>query len=282
MRTAIFGCKIWEGHPVKEPKEAEFVNWSFLKYKEGLSYLSIATSLEQMGVIFEPGRHWNKNMVKRILQDIRYTGTNGYPIIVSTELFNEVNDLIISKTTGYHRPPEHVAFLKPLTFCALCGQKLIRRAGGGKREAWICKDKSCPGANCFIRDTQLLSGIVKSMNHVLSTAPHTPAVPPEPSLVVRRMTNEIKRLLSVQAQDSDSITKIIFECAAAKYAECSDGSQERAYLKITSLLKQAGPLKAFDAELFKNVVRKVYVSGSGTVALELLDGRMIQEGGCGE
>ncbi|MCQ4862754.1 recombinase family protein [Pseudoflavonifractor phocaeensis] len=282
MRTAIFGYKIWEGHPVKEPKEAEYVNWSFLQYKEGRSYLSIATSLEQMDIIYEPGHHWNKNMVKRLLQDIRYTGTDGYPIIVSIELYNEVNDLIISKTAGYQRPPKHIAILKPLTFCATCGNKLIRRIGGGNREAWICKDKSCPGINCIIRDSQLLSGVCKAMNHVIPTALHTPSVPPEPSFAVRRMTNEIKRLLSEQTQDADSIIKLIFECAAAKYAECSDGSQERAYIKITSLLKQAGPLKAFDAELFKNVVRKVYVSGSGTVTLELLDGRMIQEGGCGE
>lgn len=278
MRTTIFGCSIREGHPIKEPKEAEIVNWSFIQYKEGLSYLSIATALEQRGVIFEPGRRWNKNMVKRILQDIRYTGTDGYPAIVSMELYNEVNDLISSKTANYQRPPEQVQVLKSLARCALCGNKLTRRTSGSIKGEWVCEDKECPGID-HIRDPQLLSGVVKAMDRILSTSFHAPSVPPDPSLTVRRMTNEIKRLLDARTQDVDSMTEIIFECAAAKYAECTDGSQERAYHRITSILEQAGPLKKLDTELFRNTVRKVYVATNGTVTLELLDGRMVREGG---
>ena len=52
----------------------------------------LTESLRQQDIPYDEGRLWNKNMVARILADIRYTGEKGYPKLIDEEQLIAANE----------------------------------------------------------------------------------------------------------------------------------------------------------------------------------------------
>ena len=73
------------------PPEAECIERAYAAYADGASYAAIAETLQASGVRYHPDTPlWNKHMVKRILENERYTGKDEYPLIIQPELFERV------------------------------------------------------------------------------------------------------------------------------------------------------------------------------------------------
>ena len=76
-RSIPYGYAVENGRNVPRPEESEVIRRVFADYLGGQSLLKIARALAAEGVEFLPGRSdWNKNRVKRILEDERYLGTD--------------------------------------------------------------------------------------------------------------------------------------------------------------------------------------------------------------
>ena len=74
-RYLPFGYRIRNGEIVIEPVEANIVRKAFEEYAAGASYASIAMAFQYSGVRYHADTpEWNKNMVKRMLENIRYVG----------------------------------------------------------------------------------------------------------------------------------------------------------------------------------------------------------------
>lgn len=97
-RYLPFGYRIKDGKIVPHIPEAESVRIIFEEYAAGSSYADIAEQLQRSGVRYhEDTPAWNKHMVKRMLENERYTGTKGYPAIIPESLFQAVDAMRKSK-----------------------------------------------------------------------------------------------------------------------------------------------------------------------------------------
>jgi hypothetical protein len=105
-RYIPFGYQIKNGETVINESEAADVSAIFKAYLSGASYLKIAEYMESKGIKYrQDSSKWNKNMVKRILENERYTGTNDYPKIIEISDFEKIPKTKPRKYI-YHKPPD--------------------------------------------------------------------------------------------------------------------------------------------------------------------------------
>ena len=94
------GYKFENGRIVIHDAEAKIVNQVFTDYIKGSSYLKISNLLIQKEIEFLPNQvNWNKNKVKRIIEDKRYLGDDKYPKIIETDLFIQANSTKAERDT---------------------------------------------------------------------------------------------------------------------------------------------------------------------------------------
>lgn len=78
-RVTPFGYCMKNGEITTEPNEVYAVAEIFGEYLKGKSLLQIAKLMESEKIKYtEDSDHWNKNMVKRIIENEKYLGTNKY------------------------------------------------------------------------------------------------------------------------------------------------------------------------------------------------------------
>ena len=102
----------------------------FSLYLDGLSYQRISDTLNGEEIPFcREAPVWNKHKVKRLLENPRYAGRDGYPPILEDGVFRETQSHIRGKTAGYAPRAERPALrLKENLRCAECGASLHRLA----------------------------------------------------------------------------------------------------------------------------------------------------------
>ena len=77
------------------------------------------------GITFD----WNKNMVKRILENEKYLGKDGYPVLIDSETYYHANARKKSKATSVNEISEELKIIRSLTYCKECGHKFSRIGG---------------------------------------------------------------------------------------------------------------------------------------------------------
>lgn len=87
------------------PKEAETVQYIYTAYLTGASFQHLAKELDKRDVPYDAGKHWNVNMVARILEDSRYIGTEVYPALISAEQLQAVQERRKQKRSISSRTP---------------------------------------------------------------------------------------------------------------------------------------------------------------------------------
>ena len=81
-RTIPFGYMMRNGEIQPKPTESKAVQNIFQAYLNGSSLLAIANWMSSQGIPYNGIDFvWNKNMIKRILENEKYLGRNGYPAI---------------------------------------------------------------------------------------------------------------------------------------------------------------------------------------------------------
>lgn len=88
QRKIPFGYIIEGGITQPHPREADAVRYIFSQYLAGASLLAIAEDMTEHGPRYHQHTPaWNKNMVKRVLENQKYIGAESYPPLVSNENF---------------------------------------------------------------------------------------------------------------------------------------------------------------------------------------------------
>ena len=152
-RKLPFGYEMRMGKMCLKEREAELVKLIFQRYSEGISYNQIVSIPGNQPIPYrETGQPWNKNMVARILQDERYTGTTEFPLVVDSDLFREVQQKR-PLTGGSSRNAKEIRQLRELVVCASCGNQMMKNS----RDNWSCP--ICGGPSVKLRDRALLESI---------------------------------------------------------------------------------------------------------------------------
>jgi len=280
-RYIAFGYQLTCGAIAPHVLEAEMVRIVFHQYVAGDSYSRIAAKLEKTGCPYSEGAAcWNKNMVGRILQNRKYLGQDGYPLLVTEYEFRQAALLQQDKYTRKDiRTAPEVAALKDKVICGECGSHYERILDSRVGEKWRCKNPECSTA---VKITDAL--LTEQVADLLNCAIATPTIIEIPSIEIRphdleitRLTNEINRELDKTDCDEEYVKILIMARAAAQYAICSDGLLPVKARELRAAFESHDPSMPFDMDLFNCAVDAVIVQPDGTVSLMLKNGQHLNK-----
>jgi hypothetical protein len=282
-----FGYRVRNGETVPCSEEADAVRLIFASYLRGESYLAIAENMTELGIRYHEGKDaWNKHMVKRILENRRYAGADGYPAIVPADDFESVRRVCKEKTANRRETPLCLEAIKGKAVCAACGAPM-RKATGFRCGIrwWRCGNENC-GAVCRLPDDTLADRLVALLNRAASPAEHADTGNEEPdvpehaeSTEAARMENELTRELGKPDWNEDYAVTLIYAVAAEKYNLL--GERFRRDRRRAAALEMFARLPAgeFDAAVFDAVAEAVPIGAGGSLALRLGNGNLISEEG---
>ena len=280
-RTFPFGYMMHNGEIQLNPTEAKAVQEIFKMYLDGSSLLAIAGYMSSTEISYNGmSQIWNKNMIKRILENEKYIGKGQFPVIVDENIFRKANKQKQLKSTQSYEISEEIQAIRSLTYCAKCGHKLSRIGGNNRYEKWDCRNPECSRFEHRITDNMLICVII----HVLNTVIANPNLLDTnskiseyiPDMEVTRQKNEINRLLDFPNVDFNKAKEEIFRLAELKYNCCTynDKSQKTELLK--SILANKEQLNTIDIGLLKSCISRILVSYFCTIEVEFINGITIK------
>ena len=214
-QIVVYGYAIVDGCYIPDRAASPVVRQIFDLYCAGESYNRIANTLNREQIIYQPGHPlWNKHIVKRILENPKYTGTDCYPALIPETQFQAVQARIASKTAGNTKrslqPEEH---LWPYLSCGTCGGRLCRtgRRTTGKSQV---KCKVC-GTVLWVNQANLTKEVLRQYNQHIS--PNKTGY--EPSEAVIRLNNAVNRGLE-QCEEPKPVIDAILQGISARYQCC--------------------------------------------------------------
>lgn len=267
-RKLPFGYEMRMGKMCLKEREAELVKLIFQRYSEGISYNQIVSILSNQPIPYrETGQPWNKNMVARILQDERYTGTTEFPLVVDPDLFQEVQQKR-PLTGGSSRNAKEMRQLRELVVCASCGSRLTKNL----HDNWSCL--KCGAPSVKLRDQALLESI-QSLLLPLAREPGQVVEPPGQPRDHRDLETQLEQLLSKPGQDEARAKELALALAEAQLADIDSKRYET--IRICSLLKKQGE-QPLETDQIRMIVKTVYLHPDRSLSLKLKNGQAIERG----
>ena len=241
-RKLPFGYQIKLGEVVVNPDEAKLVNDIFHWYINGDSYGVLVKKLREQSVPYSVEKLWNKNMVARILEDKRYTGTEDFPMIISSEALASAQKKRSAKQVLVQKSP---------------AQKLLRKLSGNTATEQMERQV-----------LDLLNGLTGHPEQI--TAP--PSV--EKTFSTVQLQRELEMILERQPINEEEAKQLIFAVAAEKYRGV--GSEEYETVRLKQIMEQTAPGRELDAELLRNTVSEIHISATGNIRIQLKNNQIIE------
>ena len=278
-RSIPFGYHYQNGIMAVHPQESQTVRAVFMAYLSGEPLSKIAAHLTAKLVEYLPGCwHWDKARVKRILDNAKYTGAGDFPPIIKEKDFQMAHQKKDSANTNRQSVNEDIKLFKGLTHCHHCGAPMVRRMDSRMAHPVTWK---CPRCGYFLplpdEDfKQRVFLLQKKLADKPLLAEKEEEVIPVTSMEARRLTNEIFRKLDSGDFNEGELVNLALQCAAENYEAIS--SARHITERLTAALLHAGPLSAFDRELFQRTVSEIHLTRKGEILLRLQNGVFIGEG----
>ena len=265
------------GEITTNPKEVLAVVTIFHSYLNGDSLTSIAQSME---VPYNDGTTWNKHMVKRIIENEKYLGTDKYPRLIDEEIFRRANATRVSKATSLCVITDDLQEIRNRTFCKECGQRMFRKGGNTRSEKWDCYRKECYPLDYRLTDQMLIGAILNVLNSVIANPSllecNSESSTYTPSGEVVRQLNEIRHMMDSTQLDYDRTKSEILRLAQMQYDCCTYSEKPQQTEFLRSLLVGHEQLNSLDIGLLKSSVSRIWVSHFCTIEIELINGTIIQ------
>lgn len=278
IRNIPYGYQFKNGSIAIQEKETETVKRIFTEYLNGLSLLKIAEQLNNEQIEYMPGVcGWNKSRIKRIIEDERYLGTNGYPPIIDDDTHKTLMQIKSEKNTqkGTDRKADIFNLGVPI-LCPKCGSKMCRRHDSKRKcqDWWLCQNNNCKNI-ISISDNDLIYGITECLNTVINNPEiiTNNSDTSQLNLDVLRLESEISRMLDNSGVDKNTLRKKMLECVSLKYRNID--SQKYISEKLKADFANASPLSAFSMDLFSRTVKAINLSRNGIVSIVLMNDQEI-------
>ena len=278
-RTIPFGYQYQNGVLAVHPQESQTVRDVFAAYLCGEPLSKIAAHLTAKLVEYLPGHcQWDKARVKRILDNAKYTGAGDFPHIIKEKDFQLAHQKKESANTNRQPVDKDVKLFKSLVHCHHCGGIMVRRRDSRFENPVTWK---CPRCDFFLPlpDEEFKRRVFLLQQHLVDKpllAEKEEETIPVTSMEARRLTNEIFRKLDSGDFSEDELVNLALQCATENYQTIN--SARHITDRLTAALLHAGPLSAFDRELFQRTVSEIHLTRKGEVLLKLQNGVIIGEG----
>lgn len=278
-RSIPFGYQYQNGVLAAHPQESQTVQAVFTAYLSGEPLSKIAAHLTAKLVEYLPGRwQWDKARVKRLLDNAKYTGEGDFPPIIKERDFQLAHQKKESANTNRQQVDKDVKLFKSLVHCHHCGGPMVRRMDSRFENPVTWK---CPRCGYFLPlpDEEFKQRVFllqqRLVNNPLLAEKEEEAIPVT-SMEARRLTNEIFRKLDSGSFSEEELVNLALQCAAEYYQTIN--SARHITDRLTAALLHAGPLSAFDRELFQRTVSEIHLTRKGEILLKLQNGVFIGEG----
>lgn len=286
-RTIPFGYCMKNGEITTDPKEVYTVVTIFDEYLKGKSLSEIAKLMETEKIRYSGNsERWNKNMVKRIIENEKYLGNDTYPQIIAEDVFKRANEKRVRKATRLNLISDDLQEIRNRTYCSECGHRLSRIGGNSKYEHWDCRNPDCYRLEYRLTDQMIIGAVL----NVLNSAIANPSLMESggeisiyaPTADIVRQQNEINRMTDLVQVDFDRVKAEIVRLAEMKYNCCTYNESPQKTEELKALLSEHcsdqnhEQLNTLDIGLFKSCVSKIWISHFCTIEVELINGVKIQ------
>lgn len=278
QRKIPFGYQMRGGVIECHPREAQAVQNIFTQYLAGASYLAIAKEMARRGVHYHQcTAEWNKNMVKRILENDKYLGMNPYPRIIQDEDFYAVRLLRTDKNT-YALCPAQLEPVRGKVVCGACGARMTWDTKSHGQRRWRCQGPEC-GQVVRIGD-EALCEMVDQLLYQVAQKPelltHLPAHGTELDADARRIQNELNLALNRSAGDVGYIKMLAFAAAAERYAALPDPVPGHKLETLKERLKLGRIDTDILNDLLKSAVQAIRIISNQEIELLLVNNRVLK------
>ncbi|WP_287607338.1 MULTISPECIES: recombinase family protein [Ruminococcus] len=280
-RIIPFGYCMKNGVITTDPKEVCAVATIFSEYLSGKSLLQIAKLMESEKIRYNTDSDkWNKNMVKRIIENEKYLGTDKYPQLIAEDIFRRANEKRIRKATTFNLISDDLQEIRNRTYCAECGHRLSRIGGNPKYEHWDCRNPDCCKFEYQLTDQMIIGAVLTVLNSAIANPSLSESGGEisiySPTADIVRQQNEINRMTDSIQVDFDRAKAEIYKLAEMKYDCCTYNDSPQKTDKIKALLENHEQLNTLDIGLFKACVSRICISHFCTVDVELINGVRIK------
>ena len=280
-RTIPFGYCMKNGEITTEPKEVYAVVKIFDEYLKGRSLSEIAKLMQSEKIRYNADSDkWNKNMVKRIIENEKYLGTDKYPQIIDDDTFRLANKKRIRKATTLNLISADLREIRNRTYCSECGHRLSRIGGNSKYEHWDCRNPDCYKLEYRLTDQMIIGAVLTVLNSAIANPSLLESGGEistySPTADVIRKQNEINQMTDSPQVDFDRVKSEIFKLAEMKYDCCTYNDSQQKTEELRNLLENNKQLNILDIGLFKACVSRIWISHFCTIEVELINGVRIK------
>lgn len=272
-RYIPYGYRMENAQIIINKMEAAVVRGVFRKYGNGASLKEIALDLTSARCEYLPGRSdWNKSRVSRVLAEEKYLGKDLFPAIISADAFN------IAKSIREGKRPEKSDLGGTVTeaaapiLCGACGST-AKRLNSLKRsylQKHVCRNPECR-VEYRITDERMTAMLLRLMRNAKIDVPEQNCS----SLEIRRLENEIQRLLDTPHADISTIRALIFELAAKKYQVLTENQ-----IITDKLRTELAPARLSSSNIRRTVmetVKQITLIDDDTIEITLINGQVLKE-----
>ena len=221
-RKVLYGYQVRNGALEIVPEEQRTVSMVFTLYNAGASYQAISDALNRQGVPYcREVPLWNKHKVKRLLENPRYIGKEGYLILVEADIFQAAQEKTAEKNARRqpHGEKPAIARLTPYFRCA-CGGKMTRLGGGWQNSGKLyLRCEGCGTTAVTDMDAMVSETVRQFREH---EQPSCTAYAPSAEAV--RLDNAINRGLE-QPDSPEAVMALILQGAATRYALSAESNR---------------------------------------------------------
>lgn len=282
-RYIPFGYRISDAKINAAENEAEIVRNIFGLYIQGLSLEKIAERLNIAGISYAgDGRKWDKNIVKRILDNPKYIGDRNYPAIILTDTARMVSKIKSEKAKDQICKRQDVSNVyRKKARCSLCGGGMIKYSGGAGRKKylyWRCNNKNCEGYSHTFNEKSIISTLTAVINKISE----------EPKIVEDEICKDFEKdetivyaenalnafMEGFGAEDSEMIENVL-NLASAKFNSCKYGDNTKITQNIKSRIAMYPKNDIADINIVNDIVKAIKISPCKTITIELINGKEI-------
>ena len=276
-RVIPFGYCMRNGEITVDFAESKAVIKIFEEYLGGISLMQIAKLMESEKVRYsECSDRWNKNMVKRIIENEKYLGNEKYPQIISEKFFIQANEKRMAKANSMCVISEDLQEIRNRTYCLECGHRLSRIGGNCRCAKWDCRNPDCYKLEYQLIDHMIIGAVLTTLNTVIANPSliesNNDISVYSPTADVIRKQNEINQMTDSTQMDFDRVKSEIFKLAEMKYGCCSYDESLYKTSQIRGLLEYHEQLNCLDIGLFKACISRIWISHFCTIEIEFING----------
>lgn len=287
-RYVSFGYEITDGKYAVIENEKKIVENIFGLYLNGKSFSEISDRMNEAGVPYNnDGRLWNKNMIKRVIENRRYIGEKGFPQIIADDTFNAAEKIRLSKFTAPGETRKALLdFYREHLVCGRCGMNLRRytcvRYIGNKIVSYRkCQNELCNESKNSVNEDILDLAVSKVLNDLIDDYKKIEGVnetEPKQNIEIARLESELADDMEKMTVDIEKAVQKITELAEARFnnaPECDYSAiDERIKKELSIHPKSETP----DSKLLEDTVKRIAYLSNGTVEIELINGYKVSGG----